>query len=90
MKEATGVDGDTVQREAIRSWAGQSELEKTLSAGLYGPPELGRDEKAHFLGQFKERVLKLLTQKQVMEPGVYPEIVDALKDNRTSKMILNG
>lgn len=84
------MENDTIQKEAISSWVNRSELEKVLSIGLYGPPELKRDEKMHYLGDFKERVIKILTKKQVMEPGIYPEIVKALADERAVKMVING
>ncbi|ABO48972.1 protein of unknown function DUF1694 [Desulforamulus reducens MI-1] len=79
-----------IHTEAIGSWSNQSELEKTISAGLNGPPELKREEKNRYLGQFKERVIKMLTKGQVSEPAIYPEILDALKDPRASKLIING
>ncbi|AGL03456.1 hypothetical protein [Desulfoscipio gibsoniae] len=36
-----------IQGEAIGTWMNKSELEKTLSIGMYGPPELKHDEKIH-------------------------------------------
>lgn len=79
-----------IQREAISAWLSKGELEKALSIGLHGAPELRRDEKRHYLGEFRERVVKLLSKIQVVEPGVYPEIVKALEDKRAAKLIING
>ena len=70
--------------------AGASELERTVLAGMHGPPELKRAEKRHHLGEFRERVMVLLTKKQVMEPGIYPEVVRALEDKKASGVLLNG
>ncbi|MCG8400180.1 MAG: YueI family protein [Firmicutes bacterium] len=69
---------------------GKGELERTLLAGMHGPPELKRAEKRRHLGEFRERVMVLLTKKQVMEPGVYPEVVRALEDKQASGVLLNG
>lgn len=79
-----------IQTEAIGTWMNKSGLEKALSTGLHGNPELKRDEKIHYLGEFKERVIRMLTKKQVAESIIYPEIIEALKDERASKMIING
>lgn len=75
-----------IQREAISAWLSKGEIEKALSIGLHGAPELRRDEKRHYLGEFRERVITLLSKKQVVEPGVYPEIVKALED----KLLFNN
>jgi uncharacterized protein YueI len=68
----------------------KSELEKALERGIYGTPELKREEKKKFLGSFRERVLKALTKKQVMEPGTYKEILDALKDTRAKRLVISN
>ena len=81
---------NNTQTEAIKVWQNKSDIHKALSIGLQGPPDLKHDEKIHYLGEFKERVIKILTKKQVTEPGIYPEIVQALKDERTTKIIISG
>lgn len=68
----------------------RSELEKTLAYGLYGIPELKHDERTHYLGEFRERVVKMLSRQQVAEPGIYPEIVKALREYPASKLIISG
>ena len=45
-----------IQREAISAWLKKDELEKAISIGLHGAPELRRDEKRRYLGEFSERV----------------------------------
>ncbi|MFA7468873.1 MAG: YueI family protein [Desulfotomaculaceae bacterium] len=84
------MTGQDIQTEAIGTWMNKNELEKNLSIGMYGPPELKHDEKTHYLGEFKERVIRLLTRKQVAEPAVYPEIVEALKDKRAVRLVISG
>ena len=79
-----------IQTEALGHWAQKDPLEKMLAVGLYGPPELKHDEKIRYLGQFKERVIRLLTKKQVTEPALYPEIVEALQNPQADKMLING
>lgn len=81
---------DKINQEAAGAWLTKSELEKALSAGLHGPPELKRAEKNRYLGEYKEKVVKMLTKKQVMEPGLYPEIAEALRDEKVSGLIING
>ncbi|MFZ7102102.1 MAG: YueI family protein [Peptococcaceae bacterium] len=68
----------------------KSELEKALARGIYGTPELKRAEKQKFLGTFRERVLKVLTKKQVIQRGTYKEILEALKDPRAGKLIITN
>jgi len=79
-----------VQRAAISVWVNKGELEKALAVGIHGVPELKHDEKIHYLGEFRERVIKLLTKKQVAEPAIYPEILKALGDKRAVKIIFSG
>lgn len=77
------------QREALKKQQQKSKLEQQAASGLQGGLELKKDEKAKFLGQFKERVLKALTFEQVEKAGVYPEVVEAIKDKRADKLIIN-
>lgn len=84
------VNPGNIQKEAAGAWLNRSDLEKALAAGLHGAPELGRDEKKRYLGEFRERVFRLLSRKQVVEPGIYPAISEALKDKRVHRMVING
>ncbi|MEG6520517.1 YueI family protein [Desulfotomaculum sp. 1211_IL3151] len=79
-----------VGQEEMGSWLSQDELQKTIAAGLHGPPELKKAEKNRYLGQFRERVIRMLSKRQVSEPAIYPEIVEALKDPRAFKLLING
>lgn len=82
--------GEEIQGEAIGVWARKSELERALLGGIHGAPELKRDERIHYLGEFKERIIKLLTKRQVAEPVIYSEIVKALQDRNATKMVISG
>lgn len=78
------------EKESYTGFSGKSELERTLQAGLQGSMELGHDEKTHYLGEFRERVLRVLTKSQVGEHVAYAEIEEALKDPRAALMVLHG
>lgn len=77
-------------KDISKEYVGRSELERTISAGIRGTPELKHEEKMSYLGEFRERVLMALTKSQVMESHVYPEIRKSLRDPRASKMLLHG
>ena len=68
---------------------GKSELEKAVEQGVSGPPEIKKDEKNRFLGEFKERVIRYLTYEQVVEPGTYSEILDAINHPQADKLIID-
>ena len=68
---------------------GKSKLEKKVMEGIYGEPELKREEKNRFLGQFKERVINFLTYKQVMEKGINNKILTAIKDPEAAKIVID-
>ncbi len=67
----------------------RSELEEMIARGIQGDPELKKDERRKYLGEFRERVLKALTFEQIAEPGTYPEIREAMKDERAKKLIIS-
>lgn len=83
------MDSDA-HKEAINEWTKHDELFKELSVGLHGVPEIRHAEKMHYLGEFRERIIRLLTKAQVAEPAVYPEIVESLKDRRAAGVIVSG
>ncbi|AGA70335.1 hypothetical protein Desdi_2923 [Desulfitobacterium dichloroeliminans LMG P-21439] len=68
----------------------KSQLEERLMIGLHGTPELKLGEKLEHLGVFRERILRLLTKDQVDDKQIYPEIEEALKDPRSTRLLLNG
>lgn len=78
------------QSNGISNWVKKDKVEQALLAGVHGTPELKYDEKVRYLGEFRERVLKKLTKEQVAEKVIYPEIVQALKDRKADKLIING
>lgn len=68
----------------------ESKLEKTVRTGAFGPNELKKGEKNRFLGEFEERVIAYLTEAQLKEKALYPEVKEALKNREASKLIIRG
>lgn len=67
----------------------KSELEKKVEEGIYGRPELKKDEKNRFLGEFRERVIKYLTFSQIQEDVIYPEILEAVRHPQAARLIID-
>jgi len=67
----------------------KSKLEEKVMEGVYGKKELKKSERNRFLGEYEERVIRYLTYKQVLEPGTYPEILDAIRNNEAKKLIIS-
>lgn len=65
-------------------------LEQTLRFGMHGPPELKKEEKKLFLGQFRERVLIALTFSQIAEKGMYPAVEQAIRDPRARRLVISA
>lgn len=83
------MDND-LNKEILKNLANKSELERTISVGIQGPPEIKPDEKRHYLGEFRERILRSLTTAQVMRNSHMAEVKEALKDKRSTKMLIRG
>lgn len=67
----------------------KSKLEEKLIEGIYGKKEIKKSERNRYLGEYKERVITYLTFDQILEPGIHPEILDAVKDPEAVKLIIN-
>ena len=79
-----------IRSDLISTWAQKDDLEQAIMVGIHGAVEFKHDEKVLYLGEFKENVLILLSQQQVTEVALYPEVIEALQDQRATKMIING
>lgn len=66
------------------------ELERALTYGIYSEPEVKKEERMHYLGQLRERLILALTEDRLKQGEVPKELEQALKDIRTSKVILKG
>ncbi|NLJ83486.1 MAG: YueI family protein [Halanaerobiaceae bacterium] len=67
----------------------RSELEERLLQGIHGKKELKREERNYYLGEFEERVIRYLTREQVLERGIYPEILAALEHPAARRLIVD-
>lgn len=84
------IEKDGLEAESLQNWASKGQMEQRLVVGMSGTPELRKEEKSYYLGEFKERVLKVLTREQVAQPFIYPEIEESLKDVRAKRLLLDG
>ncbi|NRD77706.1 YueI family protein [Bacillus sp. BRMEA1] len=65
-------------------------VEDVLNQGIYGPLETKPEERREFLGTLRERVIVVLTKRQVAEPKVYPQIEKFMKEYPKARLFLNG
>jgi uncharacterized protein YueI len=65
-------------------------VEDYLQEGIYGKKEIKGEELKLYLGTYRERVILVLTESQVREKTVYPEIAAHIKCYPDSKLLLNG
>lgn len=61
-----------------------------LQKGMYGVKEIKPEERRKFLGTIRERIVVALTKSQVMEKGVYPEVIQLMKEHPQTTLLLNG
>ncbi|GKV57279.1 hypothetical protein NCCP2222_32260 [Sporosarcina sp. NCCP-2222] len=61
-----------------------------IQQGMYGHKETKRTERKRFLGTIRERIVIALTQEQVWEHGIYKQVEEAIKGNRSAHLYLNG
>lgn len=76
------------ERDRVKNFSSKDKLDQYIAQGQ-GMAELKKEEKAIFLGEFRERVIKALSIPQLQEEGTYKEVEDAIKDPRASKLIIN-
>ncbi|WP_342514379.1 YueI family protein [Sporosarcina sp. FSL K6-1522] len=61
-----------------------------IQRGIYGDRETKPSERRKFLGTIRERIVIALTQAQVREHGIYPQVEEAIKENKKARLYLNG
>ncbi|HYF75563.1 MAG TPA: YueI family protein [Symbiobacteriaceae bacterium] len=79
-----------MSQEHGSSWADKSPLERTLLTGIHGTPQLRREEKRHFIGEFAERVLVSLTKQQVETEAIDRAVAQAAADPRARLIVIHG
>lgn len=73
----------------MKRFSKKSELEKTITMGLHGAPELRPEEKRRYLGSFRERVLQAVTFDQLRTREGIKVMTDALKDPRAVELLIH-
>ncbi len=68
----------------------KADLDEYLKQGMYGTKETNPDERRQFLGTIRERIELALTQAQVMEKKIYPEVEEKMKVHSQIHLFLNG
>lgn len=72
------------------NWNEKSELEKTVTAGIHGVPQLKADERRRHLGFFRERVIEAVTFDQIKSKAGLSAVKNALKDNRADELVVHS
>ncbi|MEW6724164.1 MAG: DUF1694 domain-containing protein [Bacillota bacterium] len=85
-----GEEQRDLEQGVIQKFNRQTELEKTTQASLGQVPELRRGERSAFLGQFRERVVKVLSRDQVRDKVISPVFLRAMDDHRAKIVFLRG
>lgn len=65
-------------------------IDDYLLQGIHGQKQTKPDERRKFLGTLRERIVIALTQSQIREEGVYPQVEEAIKNNQKAHLYLNG
>ncbi|MEH7416134.1 YueI family protein [Neobacillus drentensis] len=65
-------------------------VEDVLQQGIYGPLETKPEERRKYLGSLRERIIVALTQSQVAETNIFPQVEQFMKEYPEAKLLLNG
>lgn len=68
----------------------RANIDDYIQQGIHGVKETKPDERRKFLGTIRERVVIALTNSQVRDKKVYPEVENAMKENQKAQLLLNG
>ncbi|MFZ5968900.1 MAG: DUF1694 domain-containing protein [Bacillota bacterium] len=66
------------------------QLEQYIEYGLHGIPEIRGEEKKHWLGEFRERVLFGLTFQQIARKDAIFVVEEKIKDSKVKKVIVSS
>lgn len=88
MKDLDSRMGN-LEDETLINFANKDTFSATVASGM-GNIELKRGEKRRFLGQFRERIIKVLTKEQLAVNWYYTDILEAIEDQRSSKVIVKS
>lgn len=65
-------------------------VEDYLNDGIYGVRMPKQDERIHYLGTLRERVVLVLTKGQVMSDKAIRQLEQAMQEHPDTKLLLNG
>ncbi|NMD69642.1 YueI family protein [Bacillus sp. DNRA2] len=68
----------------------RSKVDEYLQHGIHGAMETKSSERLKFLTSLRERVIVALTEEQVKEKDVFPQVVALMKENASAHLFLNG
>ncbi len=68
----------------------EQKMKDIIDAALYGAPETKPEERSLFLSTIMERIHLALTKKQVIQKGMYPEILTLMKTKTNVHLYING
>lgn len=68
----------------------KTKIDEYIQQGMFGAREINPDERRKFLGTLRERVVVVLTKKQVREKGTYQEVEELMNKNQEATLFLNG
>lgn len=80
---------NNLEDETLINFTNRDSLMATVASGA-DTMELKRGEKRRLLGQFRERVIKVLTREQVVEKWHYTDIYEAIKSSVSDKIIVKS
>ena len=66
------------------------QIDDYLMEGIHGQKQTKPEERRKFLGTLRERIIIALTQPQIREEGIYPQVDAAFKNNPKAQLFLNG
>lgn len=67
----------------------KSELEQYAENGALGTPEIKREEKRIFLGEFKERVIMTIDIDEILDESKNNQVEEKAKASNVDKIIVN-
>ncbi|WP_227934988.1 YueI family protein [Alkalihalobacillus deserti] len=65
-------------------------VQDIIDRAIYGTPEIKPEERSLFLSTILERIHIALTKKQVIHKGIYPEVIEIMKQKSTLHLYVNG
>lgn len=68
----------------------EQKMKEVIDRALYGAPEIKPEERNLFLSTLLERIHLALTKKQVINKGMYKEVIELMKTKRNLHLYLNG